>query len=1110
LFAIRHGDILVNQVLGSPLEGGIGNVYLRRRTRAGVSAIPLIGPGAASRFTASAEGAAWEGAFDGLEYRCTLRLAPRRRAWAWTIEVRNTTGTRVGVDALLAQDLGIANEAAVRTSELYTSQYIDHTVLEDTGLGYLLCSRQNLPQGGAYPWIVHGCLEGTVGYLTDGFQFYGLDYKATGVPAALRRRTLPNRVYQYEFAMPTLQSRALALQPSGEGEITFFAAFEPDHPKASGPVDIRRAGATATAIRGVRTVARADRPPRGRSEALFDAPRLFASVDLAPSALERAFGPEWRHVERRNGRTLSFFHGTQQHVTLRAKERVMERPTGHIMRSGRDLAPSDDILSVTAWMFGVFGSQLAIGNTSFHKLLSVCRNPLNVLKSSGIRIFLRAGADWELLGVPSAFEVGHTTARWIYHDGRRTLTVRAGTSPDGPAYRLSVQVERGGPVELLISHNVVVGTNEYDDVPDVTIDAAGGRIELRPAHGGRFRERYPDATFWIVSPHADRIEAIGRDGLLYADGEDRGGAFVVVKTRPVDRFDLVLTGSVLSRQRAAASANDHAGAATTSSPEIDAWAALAPRSRLAGGRGRFADDVARLDDVLRWYAHDAMVHYTTPHGLEQYSGAAWGLRDVCQGPAELLVATGNLEPLRHVLRTVYEHQSRQTGDWPQWFMFDRHRDVRAGDSHADIIHWPLKALCDYVEASNDLAILDEPVAWTDDKSAAVTEETDAVATHAERQIDRIERDCISGTALPVFGGGDWEDTLQPADRRMAERLVSAWTTELAYQTLGRYRVVCERAGRTAMAERLAELCARIGADFERDLLPDGIVAGLVHFGPDSVEYFLHPRDRKTGVDYRLLPMTRGMISGLFSPDQAERHLQIIERHLTFPDGVRLMDRPMTYRGGPSRYFLRAESAASFGREIGLQYVHAHIRYIEAMAKVGRADAAFEGLMAICPIRLELDVPNALPRQSNSFFSSSDAAFDDRRQASRDFDRLRTGQVGVKGGWRVYSSGPGIYLNQVVSNVLGLRTFFDDVVFDPVLPRRADGLTFDREVNGRPVRYRYRVTGEGVAPSEVRVNGRAMIGRRATDNPYRAGGLLIAKADFLAALDRHDNVVEIVV
>ncbi len=217
LFAIRHGDILVNQVLGSPLEGGLGNVYLRRRARGGVSSFPLLGPASPSRFRASRHGAAWEGSVDGLDYSCTLRLARTEPTWFWTIQGRQRArGRRMSLDAVLAQDLGIAREAAVRSSELYTSQYIDHTILDDEDLGFLVCSRQNLPQGDAFPWIMHGCLDGAVGYLTDGFQLYGLAYKATNLPAALGRPMLPNRNYQYELALPTLQSRRLSLPPGGD------------------------------------------------------------------------------------------------------------------------------------------------------------------------------------------------------------------------------------------------------------------------------------------------------------------------------------------------------------------------------------------------------------------------------------------------------------------------------------------------------------------------------------------------------------------------------------------------------------------------------------------------------------------------------------------------------------------------------------------------------------------------------------------------------------------------------------------------------------------------------------------------------------------------------
>ena len=258
------------------------------------------------------------------------------------------------------------------------------------------------------------------------------------------------------------------------------------------------------------------------------------------------------------------------------------------------------------------------------------------------------------------------------------------------------------------------------------------------------------------------------------------------------------------------------------------------------------------------------------------------------------------------------------------------------------------------------------------------------------------------------------------------------------------------------------------------------MAGLVELGPDGPLPLLHPLDTRTGVRYRLIPMTRGVISGMFTPDQARDHMAIVRRHLSFPDGVRLMDRPMAYRGGTETLFRRAESAASFGREIGLQYVHAHLRYVQAMTRLGQADEAFDGLLAVCPVGIEQSVPIALPRQANAYFSSSDAAFADRAEASRRFGRLRRGEVGVRGGWRVYSSGPGIFLAQLVEHILGVRASYDDVVFDPVLPRRADGICLDLEREGRRIRFRYEVAGDGFGPGEIRVNGRALDARRATD------------------------------
>lgn len=1152
VFAIRHGPTLVNQVLGSPLTGSLGNLYLRRLTRAGAASFaPLLGPAASGSFEADPSGACWTGAFGDVAYACTLRLDDASATWFWTLELSNRGARAATLDAVLAADLGLADEALVRSSEAYASQYLDHTVLRHPELGVLLGSRQNLPQGGAHPWILHGCLDGAVSFATDAFQVHGVASRATGRPEALGRRRLSDRVLQYEAALPTLASPARRLEPGETMVISFFASFVPDHPAATGQADLADAEAAQRTFAALSTLpsplagtasdggtnpgtgsdagtvagpgAGPDRSPnpagasaarsRPRSPGVFDAPRLFASRDLDDARLERWFPGPWRHVERRDGRLLSFFHADGRHVVLRAKELATERAAGLILRSGRDLLPTDETLSVTSWMDGAFTSQLAVGNTSFNRLLGVVRDPLGIGRSSGQRVLVRSGGAWEQLGVPSAMEMAPGRARWVYEDDGRTITATVEVAPDGPACRLAIEVQRGGPAELLVTHEVVLGVNEHDDPGEIDLDGASGRAVLRPGPTSAMRRHYPDAAFVIAADDPSAVAAIGGDELLFEDGVARGSGILVVRTRPVTSFGLVLAGS-LDGVAAASSAADELRR-LAAAPEPDAltaatagfWRTVTGDARLGGGRGRGAERIARLDDLFAWYTHDALIHVTAPHGLEQASGAAWGVRDVCQGPAELFLATRQAGALRELVLRVYARQRRRGADWPQWFMFDRYHEVQAPDAHGDVIVWPIKLLCDYLEATDDLAILHERIPWTDGETLAVTGEASTLLAHLEAQLGRLEADAIPGTTLPVFAGGDWEDTLQPVDPDAARHMVSTWTVALAFQSLGRLRVACERAGADELAARLARLCTGLLRDANRYLLPDGVAAGLASFGEGEIEYLLHPRDARTGVSYRLLPMTRGIIGGLFTPEQATAHAAIVERHLLFPDGARLHDRPMAYRGGPSTVFKRAESAANFGREIGLQYVHAHIRYVEAMAMLGRADDAFAGLLAVCPIGIAGEVSTALPRQANAYFSSSDGDFPDRYEARRRFDGLRDGRVGVRGGWRVYSSGPGIFLNQLVGNLLGLRDHYDRAVFDPVLPAEADGLTFEQDRDGRRVRYRYRLSGSGRPARTVRVNGRAME-TAPWPNPYREGGVTVARPAFEAALDRPDNLVDI--
>ena len=114
------------------------------------------------------------------------------------------------------------------------------------------------------------------------------------------------------------------------------------------------------------------------------------------------------------------------------------------------------------------------------------------------------------------------------------------------------------------------------------------------------------------------------------------------------------------------------------------------------------------------------------------------------------------------------------------------------------------------------------------------------------------------------------------------------------------------------------------------------------------------------------------------------------------------------------------------------YVHSQLRYAEAMAVLGEAQALWDALLVANPIAVTDLLPHASLRQRNAYFSSSDAAFEDRYAASEAWPRVKDATIEVEGGWRVYSSGPGLYMNVLIRHALGIRRAFGERIEAPVV------------------------------------------------------------------------------
>jgi 1,2-beta-oligoglucan phosphorylase len=611
---------------------------------------------------------------------------------------------------------------------------------------------------------------------------------------------------------------------------------------------------------------------------------------------------------------------------------------------------------------------------------------------------------------------------------------------------------------------------------------------VRPVPGSDVGRRFPDGGFRIDPMPGTTIERVAGDEALFLDGLSRNQPFLCLITKPATSIGFRITGCLVPADEKAGIETDQYQKGMKTGLRLRVYA---PRSSPLAG------STAQLGEILPWFAHNALIHYLAPRGLEQYSGGGWGTRDVCQGPVETLLALGRFEPVRDILIRVFKQQN-SGGDWPQWFMFfERERNIRPGDSHGDIVFWPVLALAQYLSASEDASILDEVVPYFAEREEEAERET--IRRHVERSLAVIRNRRIPGTHLVAYGHGDWNDSLQPADPEMREKLCSAWTVTLHYQTLTALAGAFHPLGLIESVAELKALAKQVLDDFQRLLIADGILTGLAHFrGDGRVDYLLHPRDAATGLSYSLLAMVHAIINGLFTPEQASKHLSVIERHLLGPDGARLFDRPMKYNGGLQKYFQRAESSTFFGREIGLMYTHAHLRYAEACWRYGDVESFFRALCLANPIGIRSLVPPATLRQANCYYSSSDAAFADRYDAYDRYDQAMRGMVPFDGGWRIYSSGPGISVRLILCCFLGLRQEKSALVIDPAIPPSLDGLRVELEMAGHSFEVMYRVGSAGCGPAKVELDGAEICFTRG-GNLYRTGAAEVPMATVLERL-----------
>lgn len=1064
IHTIKHGNIFLNQLIGQEIDSALSNIYLRVFENNEISFFSLIGKSAHARFFLGNSQAKWLGRVADVNYEVTLKLDCDR--WFWEVSLDGLNKT---VDLVYVNDIGLADGGALRSNEAYNAQYINHQVFDEKG--YKIFSRQNQEQSTGFPTLETGAFGDLKvdGFLTDGFQFFGKSFKLTRTPEALTKAEFANEIVQYELSLTVLKTEQILL--SGKTAVTFYEIYQPNS-----------SGIATAVLTNLSNLPDENLKEIQLAKSKINLEQQLNGRLLTNEELHEAY-PLAKFEEWIDGKLLSGFTPQNTHFVSLEKELDVEREHGEIFLSGNSMSIKNRGLATSSFIYGLFNAHIVVGNTTMNKLLSNQRDHLNLHQVSGQRIFIKIGNDYKMLGLPSTFEMGYNFARWTYVLADDTIVVNNFVANDENSLQLEIFSKNSKTYDFLVLNQITMDEMEYKSAANLTaISAASYDFttgEGSAANMGNSKLKYRlrfNQPVHLLEPETlfDRPTFI----------EDSLAIFSV----SASGFKLKITGA-LDGQIADTDFLNLAQEAKRYSSYIEK--ALLNSFRFTSGQTEFK----KSNTILPWYAHDMLIHYLSPHGLEQYGGAAWGTRDVSQGPIEFFLATQHFDVAREILLELFSHQFEEDGTWPQWFMFDEYQSIFAGESHGDVIVWPFFAVAEYLERTGDFELLSELLPYVSRLTNAFTPDRATLKQHLQKELQYIKDNFLAGTHLSAYGNGDWDDTLQPANPQLKEHMTSSWTDALTYQALKKYAKVIKKVQAKEAAE-LNELAEQIKRDFERYLVLDGIIPGFaLQNEAGQFEPIIHPKDSKTNIQYRLLPMNRSIIAEISDKAQMQQNLKLIDENLVFNDGVRLMNHSPEYHGGVSTNFKRAEQAANFGREIGLLYVHAQIRYVEAMAKVGEAKKAWKALEQTIPVGIYSAVSNAEPRQANVYFSSSDGDFRTRYEAQNGFDQLKVGTVGVKGGWRLYSSGPGIFTNQVISHLAGIEKTADGLVIDPTFPENADKLDFDFVLEDKNIHFFLKKsTDRAVSIDQQAVSFDTL------ENPYRAAGVKIRNEQFTALKD----------
>jgi cellobiose phosphorylase len=406
------------------------------------------------------------------------------------------------------------------------------------------------------------------------------------------------------------------------------------------------------------------------------------------------------------------------------------------------------------------------------------------------------------------------------------------------------------------------------------------------------------------------------------------------------------------------------------------------------------------------------------------SGGAYGFRDQLQDAMNMVLL--NPEFTKRQIINACEHQFIE-GDVQHWWHPVLNKGIRT--KFSDDLLWLPYVVADYVEKTEDWAILEEKAGYLEDLPLKEEEEERYSVPSISSHKGTVYEHCVKAIdyalkfgehGLPLMGTGDWNDGMNKVGHRGKGE--SVWLGWFLYTVLKKFASISEKMGDIERREKYIKEAERLlksieenawdGSWYKRAYFDDGTPLGSIN-------------NLECKIDS--ISQSWALISKGGRIERAKEAMKAVVNYLVNEEEgiIKLLTPPFDSSDLNPGYI---KGYVPGVRENGGQYTHAAAWVILAFTELGDGDTAWKLYNMINPINHTRTPIECMKYKVEPYVMAADVYAVDPHAG--------------RGGWTWYTGAAGWMYRVAVEHILGLKKYGDKFTVDPCVPRNWESFVIE--------------------------------------------------------------------